>query len=212
VTATALKWGVDPLPEQIRLAELLREVTGLVLSQENSGPELADLIRSLGIARTVLSGSAPLADEPRIGRSADGDGRVYIDHCTDIHTWNPMFPTYSFTHLDEESASGTVNFPICYEGPAGGVNGGVLGVFFDAVVQHHNCALGVSGATRDLNISYHRMTPLLTDLTFDIRRTMEERSILSEVRILHGDNAVCSVVTRAAIFESSNPPAVSQRR
>jgi hypothetical protein len=212
VTATALKWGVDPLPEQVRLADLLREVTSLVLSQENSGPELGDLIRSMGIARTVLAGSAPLEDEPRVGGRADGDGRVYIDHCADIHAWNPMFPAYSLDAFDAESASGRVNFPICYEGPAGGVNGGVLGVFFDAVVQHHNCALGVSGATRDLNITYHRMTPLLVDLTFEITRTMEERSILSEVRVLHEGKLVSSAVTRAAIFETANPPAISPRR
>ncbi len=206
------KWGVDPLPEQRVLADLLREITSLVVAQERSGPELADAIRSLQVTRTVLAASAPTDLTPRVGKHAEGDGRVYLDHCADIHTWNPMFPAYAIEVHDETRATGTVNFPICYEGPAGGVNGGVLGVFFDAVVQHHNCGVGASGATRDLAIVYRRPTPVGVDLDFEITRTVEERSYLSEVRILRGDELVCSATTRAAAFDTRHVPAISPRR
>lgn len=210
--AEPLSWGVPPLPEQVRIAALLRDVTGLVLAQENSGPELEDALRSLEAVRAVLALSAPPETVPRVGRHLDADGRVYIDHCLDIHRWNPMFPAYGIDVVDGSRARGTVTFPLCYEGPAGNVNGGVLGVFFDAVVQHHNCAVGQSGATRDLTITYRRPTPLDVELTFEIDRTVEERSILSEVRVLHKDRVVCSATTRAAIFENIPNPPVSARR
>lgn len=207
-----LSWGVQPLPEQVRIAELLRDVASLVLAQENAGPELPDLIHSLTVSRALLTDAAPGDMAARIGADASGEGRVYIDHCRDIPAWNPMFPAYSIEVESAERAVGTVNFPICYEGPAGGVNGGVLGVFFDAVVQHHNCEVGLSGATRDLNITYRRKTPLLVDLDFEIVRTVEERTILSEVVVLRDGKVVCSATTRAATFEGAESPVVGQRR
>ena len=207
-----MRWGVDPLPEQLRIAELLREVTSLVLAQENAGPELADLIRSLEVSRTLLHRSAPDELVARVGDHAHGPGRVYLDHCRDIHAWNPVFPAYTMSVESAARAVGTVNFPICFEGPAGGVNGGVLGVFFDAVVQHHNCELGVSGATRDLAITYRRKTPLLVDLDFEIARTVDDRSVRSEVSILREGTVLCTATTSAATFEARHSPIVDPRR
>jgi hypothetical protein len=211
MTTTPLKWGVDPLAEQQAAATLLRDVLSLVLSQEQAGPALKDLVTDLSQARDRLAAEAPPSFRARVGEHADGEGRVYIDHTTDIGAFNPIFPTYTIDVEGPERATGTVNFPICYEGPAGGVNGGVLGVFFDAVVQHHNCVLGVSGATRDLAIVYRRKTPLLIDLDFEIIRTLEERSVLSEVFVRRGETLVCSATTRAALFNAESPT-ISPRR
>lgn len=207
------KWGVDPLPEQVRLGSLLREVATLVMVQENAGPGLAAAEEALETARAALARTAPADLTPRVGKHVDGPGRVYLDHCTGIHTWNPVFPAYTITVHDERRASGTVNFPPLYEGSAGCVNGGVLGVFFDAVVQHHNCAVAASGATRDLTIRYRRFTPVGVDLDFEVERTVEDRSYLSEVRVLRDGEVVCSASTRAAIFTSGpDTPAISPRR
>jgi len=210
--AEPMKWGVDPLPEQRDLAVLVREVTSLAIAQERSGPELAEAVRMLTVTRRVLALSAPESTVPRVGRRVDSDGRVYVDHCTDIPAWNPMFPPYTIDVLDDARATGTVRFPICYEGPAGAVNGGVLGVFFDAVVQHHNCAVGASGATRNLDIRYRRATPLEVDLTFEVVRTVEERSYLSEVTVLRDGDLLCSASTRAVILADGPAPPISPRR
>lgn len=209
---TPWKWGVDPLPEQVRLAGLLREVASLSVAQENAGPELSEAIRAVERARELLAAVAPVGEKPRVGKHADGDGRVYVDHCADIHAWNPMFPPYRIEVHGPERASGTVTFPICYEGPAGGVNGGVLGVFFDAVVQHHNCAVGQSGATRDLDIRYRRQTPLGVQLDFEITRTVSPGSVLSEVRVLREGRVLCLATTNAAMFDTRDVPPVSPRR
>ena len=89
---------------------------------------------------------------------------MYLDHARDVGAYNPCFPEYELT-VDGRRATGTVTFPIAYEGPPGVVHGGFLALFFDCVVQHHNCDVGVAGKTTSLAIRYRRPTPLLTPLT-----------------------------------------------
>lgn len=208
----ALRWGVEALPEQRRIAALAREVTSLLLAQEGSTPAMDELAAHLERARDALTATAPTSMRARIGDDVEPGGRVYLDHTLDIHAFNPLFPAYEITIEGPDRATGSVNFPICFEGPAGGVNGGVLGVFFDAVVQHHNCALGISGATRDLDLVYRRKTPLLVDLDFEIDRFEEERSVRSEVRIVRDGTVLCSASTRAATFDPALSPVVDGRR
>ncbi|HZU49259.1 MAG TPA: hypothetical protein VFA16_18710, partial [Mycobacterium sp.] len=64
------------------------------------------------------------------------------------------------------------------------VHGGFLGVFFDCVIQHHNCAARLSGKTRSLQLTFRRPTPILTELQFDIARTEVDRGIESTARLL----------------------------
>lgn len=206
-----MEWGVKPLPEQEEFAALVREVTAQVLSLEQATPALTTVLAALAGARDELAGQVPPGTGPRIGRHVDGDGRVFLDHCRDIGAYNPMFPVYELVVESEDRALGTVNFPIAYEGPAGCVNGGFLAVFFDQVVQHHNCDLGLSGATRDLDVTYRRPTPLLTDLRFEISREVNDRAVYSAVRLLRDDLVLCSATTNAALIDRESP-AVAERR
>lgn len=209
---TAMEWGAKPLPEQERYAVLVREITSQVLSLERSTPVLTDLLATLEKARTELAGLMPPGPHPRVGPHLDGDGRVFIDHCRNIGSFNPVFPVYEITVEGPERAFGTVTFPVAYEGPAGCVNGGFLAVFFDEVVQHHNCELGLSGATRDFDIRYRRPTPLGIDLTFDVRREVSERAVFSDVRLFRNGDLVCSATTNAAIYTGAQSPAVADRK
>jgi stage V sporulation protein SpoVS len=205
------KWGNDPLPEQVELAGLIREMTTLMLVQEGAEPALREAVRAVALARDALAASAPASLRPRIGKNVDGDGRVYLDHCAGIPEFNPMFPSYDIDVAGPERATGTVTFPLCYEGSAGCVNGGVLGVFVDAVVQHHNCHVGFSRATRDLNLRYRRFTPVGVGLTFEIDRRAEDRLVHSEVRLLHDGAVVCEAVSDA-VNVPGETPAISARR
>ena len=137
-----------------------------------------------------LQSTAPTDLAPRIGEIPDDDRRLYLDHAFDVGAYNPSFPEYRFDQLAGSAASGTVNFPLVYEGPPGLVHGGFLGVFFDCVIQQHNCATKLSGKTRSLNIRYRRPTPLLTDLRFDITRTESERGLTSTARLLCDDEVL----------------------
>jgi hypothetical protein len=97
-------------------------------------------------------------------------------------------------------ASGTVTFPIVYEGPPGSVHGGFLGVFFDCVVQQHNCATGLSGKTRSLTVKYRRPTPLCTELRFAIERAETDRGLTSTARLsLDGEVLCVGVVDTVAL-------------
>ena len=90
------------------------------------------------------------------------------------------------------SATGSVEFPLVFEGPPGLVHGGFLGVFFDCVIQHHNCVTGLSGKTRSLVVTFRRPTPVLTELRFDIARSESERGITSTARLLLDDEVLCT--------------------
>jgi acyl-coenzyme A thioesterase PaaI-like protein len=203
--------GVRPLPQTVRAAERLRRITDLVLSLEVPEPELDALLDVLDQTEGALGRRAPVDPSPRVGGAADGDGRAYVDHSRDIGSFNPCFPEYGIA-VDGERAEGTVNFPICYEGPAGYVHGGFLALFFDAAVQHHHCDLGVAGRTASLTMRYRRPTPLRTDLRFTLTRTADERWLRTEGRLLLGDELLCVAQVDAVKGDRARLPAVSPRR
>ena len=80
----------------------------------------------------VRRGAAPLP-QALVLAPLPGD-RVYLDHSHDIGAYNPCFPDYEIS-VSGDHATGTVTFPLVFEGPPGLVHGGVLSLFFEAV--HH---------------------------------------------------------------------------
>jgi hypothetical protein len=204
-------FGVEPLPEAVAVASLLRSVAGLVLSLEAPHPALERLAAALQSAEAELAKLAPADPAPRIGPEAAADRRVYIDHSRDIGAFNPCFPTYRI-RVDGDRASGTVSFPLAYEGPPGIVHGGFLAVFFDSVVQHHNCDLGLAGKTTSLALSYRRPTPLLTELAFEVSRAADEHRITSTARLMAGAVVLCEAEVRAVAGNLAALPEVSPRR
>ena len=205
------KFGVEPLAESLAVASLMRSVTGLVLSLEAPQPALARLVEALRSAEAELAQAAPADPAPRIGPEATPDRRVYIDHSGDIGAYNPCFPTYQL-RVEGDRASGTVEFPLAYEGPPGIVHGGFLAVFFDSVAQHHNCELGLAGKTTSLTLRYRRPTPLLTELAFEVERSVEERRITSRARLLAGGVVLCDAEVSAVAGNRAVLPEVSPRR
>jgi hypothetical protein len=185
------KFGEAPLAQTVAAAAALRRLSSLLLSLEHPHPSVDTMLAKFAEWEGELAAAAPADNAPRIGEIADDPRRVYLNHATDIGAYNPCFPEYRFDQLDAEKAGGVVCFPLVYEGPPGLVHGGFLGVFFDSVIQHHNCVTGVSGKTRSLLVSFRRPTPVLTDLRFDIVRSEVERGIASTARLLLDDEVLC---------------------
>jgi acyl-coenzyme A thioesterase PaaI-like protein len=212
-TAAPMRWsfGVEPLRESLELASLMRTVAGLVLSLEAPHPALERLAAALRSAEAELGELAPADPTPRIGPEAAGNRRVYIDHSRDIGAFNPCFPTYQL-RVNGDRASGTVSFPVAYEGPPGIVHGGFLAVFFDSVAQHHNCDLGLAGKTTSLALTYRRPTPLVTELEFDVVRSVDERRIDSTARLMAGGVVLCEARVSAVAGNRAGLPEVSPRR
>ena len=187
-----MRWtfGVDPLPQSREIAELVRRVAGLVLALEAPHEALERLAAALRGAEEELVKIAPGDLTPRIGPNTAADRRAYIDHSRDIGAFNPCFPEYEI-RIDGDRASGTVAFPIVFEGPPGVVNGGVLATFFDLVVQHHNCDVGVAGKTTSIAVRYRRPTPLLRELAFEVERAVADGRIVSTAHLSAGGDVLC---------------------
>jgi acyl-coenzyme A thioesterase PaaI-like protein len=203
-------FGLAPLPQAVAVAPLLRRLTGLVLSLDGDEPTLAALIDELAAAERALAARVPPDPAPRLGPDAAPELRPYLDHGRDIGAYNPCFPEYRIT-VDGPRAAGTVTFPLAFEGPPGIVHGGVLATFFDCVIQHHNCDVGVAGRTTSLLIEYRRPAPLGVELTFDIVREAGDRRITSGARLLQGDDTLCTATMEAVAGDRSRLPDVAPR-
>jgi len=186
----APRYGEQPLAQTVAAAGALRRLTGLLLSLEHEHPTVDTMLAQFADWERELAPAVPPDPAPRIGDGGE-EKRVYLDHAFDVGAYNPCFPEYAFDHLDDETASGRVTFPVVYEGPPGLVNGGFLAVFFDCIAQHQSCAAGRTGKTRSLTVTFRRPTPVLTELRFDIDRLEEEGRVTSTARLLLGGEVLC---------------------
>ena len=105
----------------------------------------------------------------------------------------PVLPRVRDRRRRRPRAPGTVTFPLVFEGPPGVVHGGVLATFFDCVVQHHNCDVGVAGqddvAARSSTAGRRRSrVPLTFEIDRDDRRPPH-----------HVDARGCSAATTRAV-------------
>jgi hypothetical protein len=207
-------FGVPPLPQTQEVAGLLREVAGLVVAMEGNADVIAALIGQLRAAQQSLSAVAPADLAPRVGADAPAERRVYLDHSRDIGAYNPCFPEYTIA-VTGRRAQGTVRFPLAFEGPPGIVHGGVLATFFDCVIQHHNCDVGVAGKTTSLLVEYHRPTPLFEPVRFEIDREADDTRITSRARLWRTDRpekALCTATMEAVAGDRARLSPVSARR
>lgn len=205
------KFGEAPLPETERYAAIVRRISSLVLQMEAPSEAVAELCSALERAEAELAGRAPGDSRPRIGDASEGDGRVYLDHSRNIGQYNPAFPLYTL-EVDGDRATGSVRFEVLYEGPPGLVHGGFLAAFFDMVIQHHNCDVGMAGKTTRLEVRYSAPTPLLRELHFDVERSVDDKRIESTARIFAGDTLCATATMRAVAGNLAALPPVSSRR
>jgi hypothetical protein len=211
VTAERWTFGVEPLPQTIEAAQALRRVAALVLAMEDEDEEVERLVDDLRRTEERLAARVPPSPLPRVGAAVDSDGRVYLDHASDMWLINPAIPEYELI-VDGDRASGRVNFPIVFEGPPGIVHGGFLGVFFDSAMQHHNCDVGVAGKSTSLALRFRRPTPLVTDLGFTLERAEADGRIRSTGTLMRGDEVLCIAEHEAVAGNRDALPEVSPRR
>jgi hypothetical protein len=204
-------FGVEPLRQVELVAPLLRRVTDLIQSLDAADPAVERLIDDLRAAEASLGTRVDAAPVPRLGEDAGARGRPYVDHSRAIGAFNPCFPEYDLD-VDGDRATGTVTFPVAFEGPPGVVHGGVLATFFDCAIQHHNCDAGVAGKTTTLLVEYRRPTPLAVPLRFTIDRDLSNRHISSRAQLLHRDDLLCTATMTAVAGDRNRLPRVPPRR
>jgi hypothetical protein len=189
------RFGEAPLAQTVAAAGAMRRLSSLLLALEHPHPTVDAMLAKVAEWESELAVAAAQDNSPRIGAMGTDHPdprRVYLNHATDIGAYNPCFPEYCFDHVDVDNAGGRVFFPLVYEGPPGLVHGGFLAVFFDCIMQHQNCVIGLSGKTRSLTVTFRRPTPILTELRFDIVRSQIERGITSTARVLLNDEVLCT--------------------
>jgi hypothetical protein len=206
--AAAWVFGNEPLPQTLALAPILRRLTERGLSLEQEDEDMAGFLEQLSAMERTLAERGPLDPSPRIGADPRADQRAYLDHGRDIGKYNPCFPEYEIS-VEGECASGTVLFPLVFEGPPAIVHGGFLAVFFDCAIQHHNCEYGAAGKTTALNVEYLRPTPILRTLNFEIERASDARRITSTAWIELDGSVLCRATMEAVVGDQSRLPAVS---
>jgi hypothetical protein len=185
------RFGEQPLAQTVAAAGALRRLAGQLLSLEHPHPAVDDMLAQLDAWQKELAGAIARDATPRIGDDGADSRRVYLSHAFDIGGFNPCFPEYEFDRIDAETAVGRVTFPVVYEGPPGLVHGGFLAVFFDCVIQHQNCATGLSGKTRSLSVKFRRPTPILTELSFDIVREQVDGEVASTAQVSLDGDVLC---------------------
>lgn len=206
-------FGLAPLSQAVEFARAVRSLTEAVLSLDAPSARLGQLIEDVRATDEELRAYAGVTSAVRVGAGADDPAlRPYLDHSIHIGGYNPAFPEYSFSTLDADRATGSVQFSIAYEGPPGLVHGGFLAVFFDAVIAHHCVELGVAGKTKTLGIRYVRPTPLGETLGFEIDRQVDGREILCEASLLGSAGLLCTAQARSVAGKREDLPRVGGRR
>jgi acyl-coenzyme A thioesterase PaaI-like protein len=193
-------------------AAAVRSLTEAVLSLDVPSARLDDLIGQIRRTDEELRAAARVTALPRVGDHAtDTTVRPYLDHSVHMGSYNPVFPEYTVADLSPERATGSVCFPIAYEGPPGYVHGGFLAVFFDVVTGHQSSQAGTAGKTKSLEIRYLRPTPLGVTLTFEIDRHVDGREIVSEASLFDQSQLTCTALARNVAGRRDRLPPVGER-
>lgn len=204
-------FGVAPLPGAEVAARSLRRIADLLLALETDAGVLDSVVADLAEVESLLASRVPGDRTPRVGAATEGAGRVYIDHARHIGAYDPAFPEYEIA-VRGDHASGTVSFPLVFEGPPGIVHGGFLAVFFDCVIQHHNCDVGVAGKTTALALRYRRPVPLATELAYELSRSVVDGRIASTGSLSLDGQVLCEATMDAIAGDRAALPPVSLRR
>ena len=162
-------------PEEINalgrsLSELIHSVLAIDPIPDSVMEELRDLRKRIDDASARI---APHECSDRVPRTRNEDKtgvRPYFVQGGLIGEHNPFFPDVEIQHEDNVT-SGTVRFEVGFEGPPGCVHGGFIALLFDGVIGYHNTELELPALTAKLDVRYLKPTPIMTDLTFEVRTT-----------------------------------------
>jgi hypothetical protein len=124
---------------------------------------LADGAEALAARAAALAGARPF---PRYAAPVDGDLDTILPWGVISGPYNPLAPPVSMG-MDGGKAIGTGRFGLAYEGPPGGVHGGVVAAVWDQVLAFACMIHGTPGHTATFTTHYRAITPLHQELRFE---------------------------------------------
>jgi hypothetical protein len=181
-----------------RLAQALRELTGVLVTSTPSIDEMDEIAERLELQ------ARQFAKEPRLfGQMAfQSDGnhgrRGEVNHeLNAVGGWsNPLAPGLNMW-FDGDRARGTVNCGWAYEGPPGHIHGGYVAAIFDQFMGMAQIIGKQPGMTGTLKVRYLRPSPLNVELQLEawLDRLEGRKTIISaELRNGDGITATCEAL------------------
>lgn len=125
---------------------------------------------------------------PRMGPEPETQRPYYVMGVI-LGPHHPLRPELRIAHEDGVT-HGTVRFGVTFEGPPGCVHGGFVAHFFDQVLGQHNLWAHIPAMTGTLSVRFKKGTPILRELSFDVRHERRgERRVITSGR-LHAEGEV----------------------
>ena len=162
--------GQRPPDSLVALADSLRNLTEAALRVAALPEGLEARVREQSASLDALTealGPVALGDAvPRMGPEPADQRPYYVDGVM-MGAHHPLRADVELSH-DEGVTRGRVRFGVTFEGPPGCVHGGFVAHFFDQILGQHNLEARLFAMTGTLAVRYHRGTPILRDLTFEV--------------------------------------------
>jgi len=179
-----------------RAAAAARRVVDALLRTDRADADLGRIADELGRIAEHLEEHAPAVEDLLVDMWR-GEGVTRHDPVAGPE--NVLAPPLVLAGRDDGSVEGVVTLTFPYQGPPGHVHGGVAALLLDHTLGVANAWAGRSGATAQLNVRYHRPTPLFEPLTIRGRLVAQEgRKIDTVGEITTADGTVC--VSVEALF------------
>ena len=214
----ALEIGTTPPAELLDLAASVRGLAARMVRIDSGNETLCDVRAEIDALGQRLETIARKGDAPRFLPSVEpGPADLRPFYPSDATTWhcNPVFPPLEI-EVSGKLVRGSANLDLAYEGPPGCIHGGVVSMIFDQLLGHANGVNGTYGMTASLNVTYHRPTPLFTDLEFEAQvRTVEDRKVTTEGWIAVNGERTASAVglfIKPAFDSARTLPSMSQEQ
>jgi len=181
----------DDQKEQLRrLASALRGLVESSVALSAPLPELAamaDAAEALGARAVGFAGERPF---PRYGPPEGGDLNTILPWSPISGRYNPLAAPVSMS-MEDGKAIGTARLGLAYEGPPGGVHGGVVAAIWDQVLAYACMVRGMPGPTATFTTHFRAITPIHQALRFEawVERS-EGRRVYARGRCHAGDKLV----------------------
>lgn len=179
-----------------RATAAARRVIDALLRTDRANANLDRVAEELDNIADHLDQHAPAVAE-RLVDMWHGEGVTRHDPVTGPE--NALAPPLVLAGRADGSVEGVVSLTIPYQGPPGHVHGGVSAQLLDHTLGVANAWAGRTGATAQLNVRYHRPTPLFVPLTVSGRMISQNgRKVESAGEIRTSDGDLC--VSVEALF------------
>jgi len=183
-------YGDDEKRELRRLAGALRALVESSVALTAPLPDLtalADQAAALAARAAGFAGERPF---PRYSAPVGGDLDTIVPWSPISGPYNPIAAPVSMS-MDDGKVIGTARFGLAYEGPPGGVHGGVVAAVWDHVLAYACMMHGMPGHTATFATHFRAITPLHREVRFAawVERT-EGRRVYAKGRCHAGDTLV----------------------